>query len=130
MGSASLAARLAQEIAAGRWSEGEAMPGVRTLAREVGCSPGTAARAYTALRDFGVVSGTPRSRFVVVVGGAARAAAWRGGAETLRLSGSDDPALDLLVRATGNAVTVVSGPRGSVNGIVQLSRGAADASAL
>lgn len=130
MGAASLAARLAQEISAGRWSEGQALPGVRTLAREVGCSPGTAARAFTALRDFGVVSGNPRSRFVVAVGGAARAAAWCRGPETLRLSGSDDPALDLLVRATGNAVTLVSGPRGSVNGIVQLSRGAADASAL
>ena len=51
MGAASLAARLAQEISAGRWSEGEALPGVRALAREVGCSPGTAARAYTALRE-------------------------------------------------------------------------------
>src|SRR5688500_155089 len=113
MGAASLAARLAQEISVGRWSEGEALPGVRAIAREVGCSPGTVARAYTALRDFGVLSGTPRSRFLVVVGGAARAAAWRGDAETLRLSGSDDPALDLLLRATGDAVTVVSGPRGS-----------------
>jgi molybdate-binding protein len=48
----------------------------------------------------------------------------------LRLGGSDDPALDLLVRAAGDAVSVVPGARGSVNGIVQLSRGAADAVAL
>jgi molybdate-binding protein len=130
MGSASLAAHLAQEIAAGRWSEGEDLPGVRTLAREVGCSAGTAARAYTALRDAGVLSGSPRSRFVVAVGGSARAARWRAGAEALRLGGSDDPALDLLVRAAGDAVSVVPGPRGSVNGIVQLSRGAADAVTL
>ena len=130
MGSASLAAHLAEEIAAGRWSEGEDLPGVRTLAREVGCSAGTAARAYTALRDAGVLSGSPRSRFVVALGGSARAARWRAGAGTLRLGGSDDPALDLLVRAAGDAVSVVPGPRGSVNGIVQLSRGAADAVAL
>jgi molybdate-binding protein len=130
MGSASLAAHLAQEIAAGRWSEGEALPGVRTLAREVACSAGTAARAYTALRDAGVLAGSPRSRFVVAVGGSARAARWRAGAEALRLGGSDDPALDLLVRAAGDAVSVVPGPRGSVNGIVQLSRGAADAVTL
>jgi molybdate-binding protein len=130
MGSASLAAHLAREIAAGQWSEDEALPGVRTLAREVGCSAGTAARAYTALRDAGVLSGSPRSRFVVAVGGAARAARWHAGAQALRLGGSDDPALDLLVRAAGDAVSVVPGPRGSVNGIVQLSRGAADAVAL
>jgi molybdate-binding protein len=130
MGSASLAARLAQEIAAGRWSEGEPLPGVRTLAREVGCSPGTAARAYAALRDSSVLSGSPRSRFVVAFGGARRAAGWRGDAEALRLAGSDDPALDLLVRAAGGSVAVVPGPRGSVNGIVQLSRGGADASAM
>ena len=48
----------------------------------------------------------------------------------LRLGGSDDPALDLLVRAMGDAIAVVPGPRGSVNGIVQLARGAADAVAL
>ena len=60
MGSASLAAHLAQEIADGRWTEGEAVPGVRRVAREVGCSPGTAARAYTALRDAGVLAGEPR----------------------------------------------------------------------
>jgi molybdate-binding protein len=130
MGSASLAARLAMEIAAGRWSEGERLPGVRRLASEVGCSPGTAARAYGALRDSGVLFGSPRSSFVVASGGARRAAGWRGGAEALRLAGSDDPALDLLVRAAGGAVFLVPGPRGSVNGIVQLSRGEADASAL
>jgi molybdate-binding protein len=130
MGSGWLAARLAQEIAAGRWSEGEPLPGVRRLAREVGCSAGTAARAYTALRDCGVLSGSPRSRFVVAVGGGVRAARWRGGAGGLRLGGSDDPALDLLVRAAGDAVSVVPGPRGSVNGIVQLSRGAADAATV
>jgi molybdate-binding protein len=130
MGSGALAAYLAQEIAAGRWSEGEPLPGVRKLAREVGCSPGTAARAYTALRDGGLVAGSPRTRFAVAEGGIARAARWRADARALRLAGSDDPALDLLVRAAGDAVALVPGPRGSVNGMVQLSRGAADASAL
>ena len=130
MGSASLAARVAQDIAAGRWSEGEPLPGVRTLARDVGCSAGTAARAYAALRDSGVISGSPRSRFVVATGGAVRAARWGADAAALRLAGSDDPALDLLVRAARDSVTVVPGPRGSVNGIVQLARGTADAAAL
>ena len=130
MGSASLAANLAQEIAAGRWAEGESMPGVRRLARQVGCSVGTAARAYTALREAGVLSGSPRSRFVIAVGGAVRAARWRGDPGVLRMGGSDDPALDLLLRAVGDAVSVVPGPRGSVNGIVSLARGAADAATV
>ena len=130
MGSASLAAHLAQEIAAGRWAEGESMPGVRRLARQVGCSVGTAARAYTALREGGVLSGSPRSRFVIAVGGAVRAARWRGDPGVLRMGGSDDPALDLLLRAVGDAVSVVPGPRGSVNGIVSLARGAADAATV
>jgi putative molybdopterin biosynthesis protein len=130
MGSASLAARLAQEIATGRWPEGEPLPGVRVLARVVGCSAGTAARAYAALRAAGVLSGSPRSRFVVTSGGSTRAARWGAEGRALRLAGSDDPALDVLLRAAGESVSVVPGPRGSVNGIVQLSRGTADASTL
>jgi molybdate-binding protein len=130
MGSAELAARVAHQIAAGRWSEGEGLPGVRVLAGELGCSPGTVVRAYSALRDAGLLSGSPRARFVVASGGAARAAAWRADAAALRLAGSDDPALDLLVRAAGDVVSVAPGPRGSVHGIVQLARGTADAAAL
>lgn len=130
MGAASLAAHLAQEIAAGRWAEGEPLPSVRKLAREFGCAAGTAARAYAALRDTGVLAGSPRSRFAVAAGGAVRAARWGGNAQALRLGGSDDPALDLVVRATGDAVAVLPGSRGSVTGIVQLSRGEADASTL
>jgi molybdate-binding protein len=48
----------------------------------------------------------------------------------LRLAGSDDPALDVLMRAAGESAMVVAGPRGSVHRIVQLARGAADAAAL
>jgi molybdate-binding protein len=127
---AELAARLAEEIAAGRWSEGEPLPGVRAIARGAGCSVGTAARACARLRDSGVLAGSPRSRFTVAAHGAARAAAWRGEPASLRLAGSDDPALDLLVRGAGEAVAVTPGPRGSVNGIVQLARGTADAAAI
>ncbi|MGH2798881.1 MAG: substrate-binding domain-containing protein [Thermoleophilaceae bacterium] len=130
MRSTELAARLAGDVAAGRWSEGQALPGVRVLARQVDCSAGTAARACALLRDAGVLAGTPRSRFVVASGGAARAAGWRPDGVALRLAGSDDPALDLLVRAAAGSVSVVPGPRGSVNGIVQLARGTADAAAL
>ena len=125
-----LAARVAEEIAAGRWGDGEPLPGVRRRARESGCSAGTAARAYTALREAGVLRGTPRSRFVVAAQGAARAAAWRPNGSDLRLAGSDDPALDLLIRAAGGSVSVAPGARGSVPGLVQLARGTADAAAV
>jgi molybdate-binding protein len=130
MGSAELAAHLAADIARRRWSEGEALPGVRTLARTAGCSPGTVARAYAALRDRGVLVGSERTRFRVGVGGSAKAACWPGELAALRVAGSDDPALDVLVRAAGDSASVVAGPRGSVNGIVQLARGAADAAAV
>src|SRR5215211_219533 len=130
MGSAELAARIAEDIAGGRWSDGESLPGVRRLASEAGCSPGTAARAYGALRDRRILVGSERSRFRVGAGGAAAAARWPGEHGALRLAGSDDPALDVLVRTSGSAARVVDGPRGSVNGIVQLARGAADAATV
>jgi molybdate-binding protein len=122
--------RLAREVAAGRWSGGESLPGVRVMAREVGCAAGTAARAYCALRDGGVLVGSPRSRFMVAPEGVTRAAGWGRQAVTLQLAGSDDPALDALVRAAGDCVSIASGPRGSVHGLVQLARGIADAAAL
>lgn len=100
------------------------------LAHEVGCAAGTAARAYAALRNAGVLVGRPRSRFAVAPEGVALAAGWGAEGVALRLAGSDDPALDLLVRAAGGCVKVVPGPRGSVHGLVQLSRGTAEAAAL
>jgi molybdate-binding protein len=48
----------------------------------------------------------------------------------LRLAGSDDPALDVLVRAAGGSVEVVAGPRGSVSGLEAVARGRADAAAV
>ncbi|MGH2782345.1 MAG: substrate-binding domain-containing protein, partial [Thermoleophilaceae bacterium] len=48
----------------------------------------------------------------------------------LRLAGSDDPALDVLLRAAGREVTMAPGARGSVKGLVQLARGTADAAAV
>ena len=48
----------------------------------------------------------------------------------MRLAGSDDPALDALVRAAGETVEVVPGPRGSVHGLEAMARGQADAAVL
>jgi molybdate-binding protein len=125
-----VAARVAREVAAGRRAEGERLPGVRRLAREAGCSPGTAARAYAALRDAELISGAPRSSFVVAPDAAARAGSWDPGAGSVLIAGSDDPALDLLLRASRGSATVAPGARGSVPGLEQLARGTADAAAV
>jgi molybdate-binding protein len=130
MGWREVAARVVREIESGRWAEGDALPGVRRLAREAGCSAATAARAYAGLRDAGVLRGAPRSAFVIAADGAARAAAWRPDERALRLAGSDDPALDLLIRAAGGAAAVAEGPRGSLEGLQHLARGTADAAAV
>jgi molybdate-binding protein len=125
-----VAARVAREIAAGRRAEGDRLPGVRRLAREAGCSPGTAARAYAALRDAELLRGAARSSFVVAPAAAARAGSWDPGAGAMRLAGSDDPALDLLLRASRGSATLAPGARGSVPGLEQLARGTADAAAV
>jgi molybdate-binding protein len=142
-----VAGRVAREISAGRLAEGERLPGVRRLAREAGCSAGTAARAYAALRDAGLIRGAQRERFEVAPGAAAHARSWDPGAPrpgaaaapgragshgagVVRLAGSDDPALDLLLRESGGSATFAPGARGSVPGLAQLARGSADAAAV
>jgi molybdate-binding protein len=139
-----VAARVAREIAAGRRAEGERLPGVRRLAREAGCSAGTAARAYSAMRDAGLIAGAPRSSFVVAPSAGARAASWdplarpvargggsyRAGGGAVLLAGSDDPALDLLLRESAGSAILSPGARGSVPGLEQLARGTADAAAV
>jgi molybdate-binding protein len=126
-----LATMVAEDIAEGRRPSGDRLPAVRGLAREAGCAPGTAARAYALLRVAGVVVGRDRARHLVAGAGAVRARAWLTlGRGVLRLAGSDDPALDMLLRGAGDAVGVVGGPRGSVTGLIQLARGAVDAAAV
>jgi molybdate-binding protein len=126
-----VATKVAADIADGRRAPGDRLPAVRRLAREAGCAPGTAARAYAMLRSAGIVVGRDRARHVVSADGAVRARDWiPPGLDALRLAGSDDPALDMLLRAAGDAVGVVGGPRGSVTGLIQLARGEVDAAAL
>jgi molybdate-binding protein len=125
-----LAQSLASEIADGRWPAGSALPSTRALAEQLGCAPGTVARAYGELRRAGVIAARDRARARVAAGGSPRARWWLAGGRRLRLAGSDDPALDALVRATGEAVEVVPGPRGSVHGLEAMARGQADASVL
>jgi molybdate-binding protein len=126
----SLAQSLATEIADGRRPEGSPLPSTRVLAAQLGCAPGTVARAYGELRRAGMIAARDRARARVAVGGSARARWWLAGGRRVRLAGSDDPALDVLVRAAGEAVEVVPGPRGSVHGLEAMVRGQADAAVL
>lgn len=125
-----LAQSLAGEIADGRRPAGSALPSTRALAAELGCAPGTVARAYGELRQAGLIASRDRARARVAPGGSPRARWWLAGGLELRLAGSDDPALDALVRAAGEAVDVVAGPRGSVYGLEAMARGQADACVL
>jgi molybdate-binding protein len=121
---------LASQIADGRWPPGAAMPSIRVLAAELGCAPGTVARAYGELRQAGLIAGRDRARARVEPGSPLRARWWLAGGRRLRLAGSDDPALDTLIRAAGDAVGVIAGPRGSVHGLEAMARGQADACVL
>lgn len=125
-----VAARVASDVIAGRLAPGDPVPAVRALAGQVGCSPGTAARAHTLLRSAGVITGLPRSQAVVTDDGVAAALLLSAEAGTVRLSGSDDPALDLLLSAVGSAVERAAGGRGSVAGLGLLAQGAVDAAAV
>lgn len=121
---------LATSVIAGQLVPGDPVPTVRVLAEQVGCSPGTAARAHAALREAGIITGPPRSRAVVTADGVARALAMSATVGTVRLSGSDDPALDLLLVAVGPAVERAAGGRGSVAGLGLLAQGVVDAAAV
>jgi len=117
---------LVVEIAEGRFHEGASMPAVRTQAAAAGCSAGTVVHAYGRLESLGLVARRDRARARVVVGARVRARTLLGAPRPVRLSGSDDPALDLVLRAVGDEVAADSGPRGSVTGLNQLARGEAD----
>jgi molybdate-binding protein len=123
-----LGLRLAGDVIEGRLAPGARLTAVRVLAGELGCAPATVAGAYAQLRSAGVITGPQRARARVAADGAARARAMLVG--RLRLAGSDDLALDVLLRVAGTQVEVVPGSRGSVTGLGQLSRGVADVCAM
>jgi molybdate-binding protein len=125
-----VAQRIAEEVVAGRLAPGDPVPAVRALARQADCSPGTAARAHALLRRAGVTVGRPRTAALVDADGVARALAMNAQTGSIRLSGSDDPALDMLTSAVGGAVERAVGGRGSVAGLSLLAQGAVDVAAV
>jgi putative molybdopterin biosynthesis protein len=65
----------------------------------------------------------------VAAGGDVAARRLLGGHPALRLAGSDDPGLDIVLRQTGADVITV-GARGSFHGLTRIWRGTADAAAI
>jgi molybdate-binding protein len=118
--------RLLSDIAEGRLPAGTAMPAVRTLAADAGCATGTVVRAYARLEALGLVARRDRARARVTMGARVRAQELGGGSRPVRLSGSDDPALDLVLRSVGERVATEPGPRGSITGLARLARGETD----
>lgn len=124
-----IAELVATDVVAGRLAPGDPVPSVRMLARRLGCAPGTAARALALLRESGVTCGDPRSRAVVAADGVGSALAMGAQVGVVRLSGSDDPALDVLLDAMGAGVERL-GARGSVVGLRMLAEGRVDVAAV
>nr|WP_246360921.1 substrate-binding domain-containing protein [Haloechinothrix aidingensis] len=125
-----LANAVASDVLTGRLRPGEPAPTVRALAYRAGCSPGTAAKAHARLRDAGVIGGPQRSTAVVTATGIECARAMLSGDVSARVSGSDDPALDLLLASLGSRGERVGHVRGSVAGLGSLAAGESDAAAV
>jgi molybdate-binding protein len=124
---------IAERVASGALTAGDELPSVREAALRYGTTTTTVTRAYRRLANAGVINSTDRRRSRVTVGGdlaARRLMGYAADSGLLRLAGSDDPALDIVLReaAAGQVVTV--GARGSFHGLTGLWRGSADAAAI
>jgi molybdate-binding protein len=121
--------QIADDIEAGGLRPGDELPSIRDAASRYNTTSSTIARAYRHLADASVIDVADRRRARVAVGGDVAARRLLGGYQALRLAGSDDPGLDIVLRHTGASVTTV-GMRGSFHGLTRLWRGTADAAAI
>ena len=120
---------LAGRVRAGDLLPGEELPAIRGYARALGATSSTIVRAYRHLADAGVITLADRRRARVSTDGPIAAARLLESDRVFRLAGSDDPALQLLLRHAGPAVVPV-GTRGSFHGLRALARGEADGAAI
>jgi putative molybdopterin biosynthesis protein len=119
---------LLADIAAGALGPGAPVPSVRQLARREGVAPATAARVHAELARLGVIAGGPRRRAAVTSDGRWRARRVLGGGRALRLAGSDDPLLDLVLADRVDVDRVPA--HGSFAGLKALWADTADAATL
>jgi molybdate-binding protein len=120
---------IAGKVEAGRLAPGAQLPSIRDAARSYDTTTATVSRAYRELADAGVIDVRDRARSSVATSGPAAARRMLSGSVALRLAGSDDPALDIALRAAGRSVVTI-GERGSFQGLTRLWRGTADAAAI
>jgi molybdate-binding protein len=121
---------LAGRVASGDLAAGEELPSVREAARRYRTTTTTVARAYRSLAAAGVIDVADRRRSRVAARGDAAARRLLSSAGMLRLAGSDDPALDIVLRGVGDDQVVTVGARGSFHGLTAIWRGTADAAAI
>lgn len=120
---------IAERIASGALAAGDELPGIRGAAQRYGTTTTTIARAYRHLAGAGVIDVAGRRRSRVAAGGDAAARRMLAGGRVLRLAGSDDPGLDIVLRGIGTSVAIV-GERGSFHGLTGIWRGTAEAAAI
>lgn len=124
-----IAHAIAARVDVGELEPGAELPSVRDLARRRRTTASTVNRAYRHLAQGGVIALSDRRRARVEPQGALAARRLLGAEREFRLAGSDDPALDLVLRQGGGAVVTV-GTRGSFQGLTALWRGTADGAAI
>jgi putative molybdopterin biosynthesis protein len=123
-----IGAALARRILAGDLRPGDELPGIRDLGREWATTASTASRAQRALAAAGLIELAERRRARVAPDGVLAARQFLHGDAVLRLAGSDDPALDLVVRRLNHVVPIAA--HGSAAGLRAVAQGRADAAAI
>jgi molybdate-binding protein len=124
-----IARAIAARVEAGELAPGAELPSIRDLARTQNTTASTVGRAYEHLARAGVIAQAGRRRARIEPEAALAARRLLGDPREFRLAGSDDPALDLIVRHAGGDVVTV-GARGSFQGLTALWRGTADGAAI
>jgi len=120
---------IASNIESGLLGPGDELPSIRDAADRYQTTGSTIGRAYRLLADAGVIDVADRRRARVASRGDIAAGRLLGGHTVLRLAGSDDPGLDIVLRQSGDRVVTV-GARGSFHGLTRIWRGTADAAAI
>jgi molybdate-binding protein len=120
---------IASDIETGLLNPGDELPSIRDAADRYKTTGSTIGRAYRHLAEAGVIELADRRRSRVAADGDVAAKRLLSGHQVLRLAGSDDPGLDIVLRQTGASVATV-GTRGSFHGLTRIWRGTADAAAI
>ena len=124
-----VSSEIASDIESGVLGPGDELPSIRDAASRYKTTGSTIGHAYRYLADAGVIEVEDRRRSRVAAVGDVAARRLLGGHQALRLAGSDDPGLDIVLRQTGADVVTV-GTRGSFHGLTRIWRGTADAAAI